>query len=312
MAKKQKSPTYKDMVKNDKPSKQAKKEMNDRMSEPMNREEKEQEVLAHFQQRFADMDSARKMYETKWDTCDGQMEANTFYDDNGTLQVNVPMEQDLVETACGRFSGKLNFKLEPVGHQAVVEDQQASKHILSHYIRAERMHKQVSTWRRDKAVYGTAIYFCGIVADTNKTYKIKEDAEIDCADQLWNNDNYEEYVEETYSFTGYNLPLRSFWIDDRAINRKDINGKHHEAEDAIMKETMSLNRFKDRFGENKFFINTDEVSESADPNPAYGEQTLALNEEVIIYHYFNKVTKDYYIVANDSVVIYIGKMLNKS
>jgi hypothetical protein len=37
-----------------------------------------------------------------------------------------------------------------------------------------------------------------------------------------------------------------------------------------------------------------------------------LNDEVILYEYFNVVTKDYWIIANESIVIYIGKMLNKS
>lgn len=193
--------SFQDLIREDKADHAIKKAMNKRSGEAPTKEEKQQEVLDIFTKRFSDMDGARKQYESNWDICDGQMEANTFYDENGTLQVNVPLEQDLVETACGRFSGKLNFKLEPIGHQGIVEDQQASKHILSHYIRSERMHKEVSTRRWDKAVYGTSIYFCGIVADTNKTYRIKEDAEIEVADQLRNNDNYEEHIEETYSFT---------------------------------------------------------------------------------------------------------------
>jgi len=79
-----------------------------------------------------------------------------------------------------------------------------------------------------------------------------------------------------------------------------------------MKETMSLERFKERYGDNKYFINTDQVDEHADANPPYGEQVLAINEEVQIYHYFNKVSKDYRVIANETIPIYIGKMLNKS
>jgi beta-glucanase (GH16 family) len=109
-----KTPTIMDSVVGDTPDKEAKKAMDDRMSEPKSQDELEVEVLDKFTDRLADMDSARKEIEADWDVCDGQMEANTFYDENGTLQVNVPLEQDLVETACGRFSGKLNFKLEPV------------------------------------------------------------------------------------------------------------------------------------------------------------------------------------------------------
>ena len=301
-----------DSVVGDTPDKEAKKAMYDRMSEPKSQDELEVEVLDKFTDRLADMDSARKEIEADWDVCDGQMEANTFYDENGTLQVNVPLEQDLVETACGRFSGKLNFKLEPVWHQGIVEDQQAAKHSLAHYIRAEKMHKEISLLRRDKATYGTGIYFTGIVGEVTKTVEFKEGAEVDCANALRNNDNYNEVTEENYYFTGYNVPLRAFWIDDKALNKKWHDSKQHEAEDAIMKRTMSIDKFKETYGENKYFINIDQVGEQADPNPDYGEQKRWLNDEVILYEYFNVVTKDYWIIANESIVIYIGKMLNKS
>lgn len=40
----------------------------------------EQEVLSRFKQDFAAMKTEREDYETDRDTCDGQMEANTYYD----------------------------------------------------------------------------------------------------------------------------------------------------------------------------------------------------------------------------------------
>jgi hypothetical protein len=35
---------------------------------------------------------------------------------------------------------------------------------------------------------------------------------------------------------------------------------------------MSIDKFKETYGENKYFINIDQVGEQADPNPDYGEQ----------------------------------------
>lgn len=282
------------------------------MSDQMKREDKEMEVLEKFLERFNDMEVAREPREKEREICDGQMEARSFYDENGTLQVNPPMEQDHVETTCGRFGGKMTYKLEPIWHQAVVEDQQASKYAVSHFVYAERMHKELSKMRYDKATYGTGIYFTWIVAESVKTVAFKEDAEVDASDALYNNENYNEFTEENYYFTGHNIPIRSFWIDDRAIHKRWHDSKRHEAEDCVIKRTMSLEKFQETYQDNKYFMNIDKVTERADEDPDYGIHNHSLGDEVVLYHYYNAVTKDYWIIANKIEVIYIGKMMNKS
>lgn len=115
--------------------------------------EEDGEIISKFKDCFAQMKSDREKYEQERDIDDGQMEANTYYDENGVLQVNPPMEQSLVELAMGRMAGKVNYNLEAVGKKPITEDLTVAKYTLAHYIRSEEFHEQMKTGRYTGAVY---------------------------------------------------------------------------------------------------------------------------------------------------------------
>jgi hypothetical protein len=46
------------------------------------------------------------------------------------------------------------------------------------------------------------------------------------------------------------------------------------------------------------------VNYRVDPNPKNKQDRSVDHEEIIIYHYFNRVTKIYMIVANEENVLY--------
>ena len=116
-------------------------------------EDMEMDIITKFSDRLSKMDSGRTQFEEDWDVCDGQMQANTYYDEQGRLNVNVPVEQSLVELACGRFAGKLNFKLEPVGRQPDVNEMQSAKYSLAFFMWKEKVHKTIKRLRWLRAQY---------------------------------------------------------------------------------------------------------------------------------------------------------------
>lgn len=271
------------------------------------REQDEAEILARFDDEFNKMIAGRSEHEQDWNVCDWQIEANTYYDAYGRLQVNPPLEQSLRELATGRMSGKMNYTLEPIGKKPIAEDSIVAKYTLAHYIQAEKMHKKIMKARTECATYWTAVYYTGVIAQTTMNYRIKEDTEVESKNILRSTD-YDEIKEYTYEFTGKNVPLRDFWLDENSLENNNIQ----EADKCVMKETMSVEKFKTQFDED-VFKGVEDIDEwYMDANPSYWESKQSPEKEVLIYYYFNQVTKDMWIIANRTKVIFAGKMTNKS
>jgi hypothetical protein len=88
-------------------------------------------------------------------------------------------------------------------------------------------------------------------------------------------------------------------MDDRAMRQSDFN----KVEDCIMIELLSPDSFNVRYNHKGY---DQEAVSSVIPtmpdNGAYGIQT---NQPLmVLYHYFNRITKQYAIIANRNVVIY--------
>lgn len=75
----------------------------------------------------------------------------------------------------------------------------------------------------------------------------------------------------------------------------------------MLVETLSQDAAKLKYGGNSF-MNQEalEINPIADEEPWYG--VPAPRGMMVLYHYFNKVTKDYIIVVNRSALLYEGKM----
>jgi hypothetical protein len=72
-------------------------------------------LIEFLDDRFSDMSSAtiRKNKELERDSYDKQFTAMSVRDQYGNLKVNLPMEQNLIDTYEGRNSGKLIFDIQP-------------------------------------------------------------------------------------------------------------------------------------------------------------------------------------------------------
>lgn len=93
--------------------------------------------------------------EKVWDLCDAQVKSESYYDNDGVLNVNIPLEKTLREIYMGRTEGKVNFDIVPDG-QANVEDLQPSKYAMNFFLDGngkDNFWKENKSFRENKSTY---------------------------------------------------------------------------------------------------------------------------------------------------------------
>lgn len=258
--------------------------------------------------RFDDMRGARSQFENDWDTCDIQFRANTFEDPvSWELIVNINVEQQLVDMELGRTSADLVFDVKPAWYRPNTQDLEASKYILQSFIDKEQFYDEYRTFKSSKAKYGTGVWFTWLRFEIEYVQELAKD---DIEAQIWNgffNKKYNEVKKENWFFSPQNVPLRSFFVDDRVLRQNNFQ----KAEDAVLLETLSKSQFVAKYWDvkqiDKKILNAIPVAEES---PAYG--IPAPKGMIVLYHYYNKTTKDYIIVVNRQYVLYEGKMPYKN
>lgn len=274
----------------------------------MAKKKKDYDALAYFQKRFSEMDSERKNWQTERYTCDKQYEANVTQDNNGKVYINNPLEQDLIEMEVGRTSGRPTFDVIPDPYNPNPEQTEAAKYVLDSFLDREWFVREYRQRRIDKGIYGTAILYTWLRYENNKVMWRNE---VELADQVGNgvfsNEELYDIDREQWYMTPMNIPIRHFWIDDNVFYQPD----YRKAKDCIMAEALSEEVFKNRYEDNKHF--DQEVVKNARPigedDAAYGIPSTRWL--IVVYHYFNKITKDYYIVVNKTQLLFEGKMIYK-
>lgn len=270
-------------------------------------------LLNLVEDRYNDMKTSviREQAEKFWDEADTQFTAISVRDDYGSLQISLPMEQNLIDTYEGRVSGKIIFDIQPDGKQADVDELQPAQYATEFYLewwnnRGNGFYDEVPIIRRSKARYWTALTFIGLENKTSLNYKIKEWAEISDIDALENKDNYEPYIVDAWEFFPKHLNIRSVFIDEKILGQRDIQ----EAEDVIIEKVMSLDKANFIRGKRKWYKNIDQLKESSITDDQKKNKDEYSKNQVVIRFYYNNLSKDYIVYApNDKLVLHKSKML---
>ena len=88
-----------------------------------------QQWLSYFQERYSAMKSKKAKFEAEFKQYEEQETAISYYDNQGNLQVNLPIEQNLIEIYMGRTNGKVSYDIVPDG-QANIDELQPAKYAL--------------------------------------------------------------------------------------------------------------------------------------------------------------------------------------
>lgn len=255
--------------------------------------------------RYDKMDSERQNFESDWDTCDIQFNANTFEDPiTGELIVNINIEQQLQDVELGRTSADLVFDVKPAGYRVNTQNLESSKYILQSFIDKECFYDEYRTFKADKFRYGTGIWFTWLRFDVEYVQEYaKDDIEAQIGNGFFNN-KFNEVRKEIRQFSPQNVPIRSFLVDDRVIRQNNFK----KAEDCILIETLSPSQAQAKYGDvkqvNKKALETAPMGEDS---PTYWIPSP--KGMMVLYHYYNKTTKDYIIVINRKEILYEGKIV---
>lgn len=256
-------------------------------------------------QRIDEMLSESDKFHEEWDTCDLQYEANTYEDVYGNLHVNTPLEQNLIEMDLGRTAGLPLFDVQPDWYRADIQKLETAKYVLNYFLDKEKRYREYRLWKMNKAKYWTAIFFTGISID------------IEIVPEYWDavhDDNYTAFfdhkstVDKTKvnrSFTPKDVPVRLFLFDESAMRQSDFS----KVEDCVMMEIISKKKLLQRYEDNKYFDRDqlDSLTEWMTWVTEYGIEST--KPVIILYHYFNKITKEYAIRANKKEELFEWKLL---
>ena len=276
-------------------------------------EDMDEVSLVNFlDQRYTEMSTApiRQKMEEEWDLVDKQYTAITVRDNYWNLLVNLPMEQNLIDTYEGRNAGKLVFDIQPDWKQADVDELQPAQYALEYYLegwdnRGSWFYEIAPILRRSKAKYGTAFAFVWLENNKQLKYKIKDDAEISDIADLENKQNYEPYIVDSREFFPKDLDIRSVFVDEKVLNQPNIQ----KAEDAFIEKMISLNKIKFIRKDNGY-KNLEKLTESTQKDNNKNNKDMNATWQVLIRFYYNNLSKDYVIYAPDQqVLIHRSKML---
>lgn len=262
--------------------------------------------LSYFQDRLSSMRAKRSEFESEFKTAEEQETAVPFYDNYWELQIVVPLEQIMTEIYLGRTNGKVLYDIIP-DWQATAQELQPAKYALNFFLdwnNKDNFWKENKSFRSGKATYGTGIYFTGMRSYKDIRHEVKEDAELQSGTDILNEDNFDEVMHETWMFFPKNVHVMDYFHDDAAIGNPDLQ----YAEDCIMKEKVSFKEFELMFGDNDAIDEYEykTITAGTDISERNTNTQSIHQEEIILYYYFNRITKAYYIVANEDKMLYQG------
>lgn len=264
---------------------------------------KDAEWLSYFQLRFQDMRAKRTEVEEEWDAAENQITNISFYNNLWELEVDVPLETNLIEIYMGRTNGKVNYDILP-DWQADVQQLQPTKFAMQYFLdwnQDENFWKENKWFRNNKSAYGTGIFCTSHRTVKDYRYELKDQKKKYTGTELLDEKNYSKVEFETNYFFPQNIHPRDFYIDDSAYWEQDLN----KADDCILKEKLTWSQFIMRYWDDKSY-NINEVQSGTDEDPKNKNDLSIQQDYVIIHHYYHKIDKKYIVVANERKIVYNG------
>lgn len=259
------------------------------------------EILSIYNDRFFLMRGARSQFEAERKLCEDQFNAETTSDNDGNINTNIPLEKTLIENSMGRLAGKLNFEIVPEA-EADVQELQSAKYTLEHFMDDSEQQYNFYVEKRhaemDCQKYGTSVMFTGLSHTKEIIYELSDEA------SNFYDESYNEIQIDKWCFIPRNVPLRNFRVDYSALWQSDFR----KAKFCVMQETDTPDNLRLKREGNPWFKNLDRITPFINLFPAYLKVNIR-PDEAMVHYYFDKITKDYWIIVNRSIVVYAGKML---
>ena len=256
--------------------------------------------LEHVRNRLNKMRSARTWYEQKREANQLQVAANSF-EENGKFYPNTKLEQAIIEMRLWGRAWDIIIDVEPDTLEPNQDEAIIAKHVLYKFMHEEEFHKELRQWRHDKSVFGTGIFWAGISHDiTCEIKNEKRTVKAQIGNGFYGKKWKTRVYKENWTFTPKNLSVYQVFLDDNAI----VQPNFKKATDCIVCEYGTkdeiLNRWYNVPWVDKEAL--DQLMNTSETDPEYG--VITQEGQVTLYHYFNKLTKDWFIMWQEKNIIY--------
>jgi hypothetical protein len=263
--------------------------------------------LNYGRNRIVLMRAKRSEYDRMCDEFQVQENAVSFYDNDGNLQWNVPMEKSLGEIYMGRNKGKVEFDIVP-DEQASVEELMPTKFAMQFFLDGNAKDTFWKEWKmvkEDKKTYGSGYLYTGIRSYQDWRYVQKDGEAIEGDTDILDEGKFDRVNNETWFFFPKRIHPKDFFIDDAAYGQQDVQ----YADDCCFKEKLTPSEFNQRYAHSDVYKNTKDVTYWQDINPKNKDDKSIEQRHVVVYHYFHRITKKYLIIANEAQLIFSGRYL---
>lgn len=272
--------------------------------------DKKIDLFSHILKRIHEMDSERQSgiidWITEWKVCEEQYIAPTAEDNEGNFVPNSLMEQNTIEMELWRRAGMPKFDVKPDPFTANIAEAEAAKYVLDNFLDRENFYKQQMEADQRGEIYGTRVFYTWLRMEREIVKELNAEKTVGSSPwaEFYDTNNYKENERITYFMTPMALKIQDLLIDDRNFRQPDFD----LAEDCVMIERLAPETFRQRYEDNKLF-NQDVVKSSFPINDEQTSlQTIPSRGQIVLYHYFNKITKTYGIVVNKNWLLYEGAL----
>ncbi len=264
------------------------------------------DLQAHIISRINNMEAERSVWLDEWAMCENQYEAPILIDNEWNFLPNSPLEQNIIEMEWWRRAWLITYDVKADAYTPDVQETEKAKYILDEFLDREFFYKEQKKADTMADIYGTRVFYCGLSMEVEDIYELNEQTEVsdNIGAVIYDTEKYTKNTRVKYFMTPKAISPKDLLIDDRNLRQSDFD----KAEDCVMIERLAPDTFKKRYEGNKLF--DQEVVAAA--CPIQSEQTETgknpTRGQIILYHYYNRVTKDYWILVNKNSLLYGGIM----
>ena len=265
--------------------------------------DEDKKVLDKFTDEMTSMNNFRSQYESEWLTNEMQFDAELESSGVQKASIKLQMTRNIIEQQMGEEWLTLPIAVKPEWKNADSYMVDTAKYLIDHFVRKEEIIDEIVDFKMDRAIYGTGVLESSIWETVCTNSVPNGDGDI-------YNKSFKTVSKPKYHIGIRNVPIWDVWFDETATKASNIRR-------AIRRERMDIEQFRKTFMNKKGFryvesvLPTDQDSDNPEKTNKDVDQQIGDSRNIYLFHYYNETTGDYWIIANRTHPIYVGKNIFK-
>lgn len=269
-----------------------------------NNDEDTKKAFSHFSNELKLAEEYRGSFEGKWEQWEKQFEAEIKDTDDTKAEIKLQHDRNILEQNIGEEWMNIPYKVESEGKTVDANAKDIWKFTLDYFIRKEKVLDELVDFKWDKWVYWTWILFSWITVETVTNNAPNKDGDWDVFNTEFN----------TVTIPKYHIWIKNINVwDFYPIGQGCATAK--QLKRAMFREKLDYVDFVKRYWKKSAFKYVSLVrpvkqdrwwKEVSEDNQGEGAKN------VYLFHYYNEITWDFWIIANRQHIIYQWKNLARN